>query len=108
VSDNIERLDVDIDPLEVGEFLAFREPLWVRPWAVCVGDSDFVHLTRHQFSALVRWGAAALARTHPSRAKRAGPCDHRHQMGTADAMVCAGCGETLRGGAVPTYAEGAE
>jgi hypothetical protein len=73
-----------------------------------VGDGDELILTRAEFAALVCWGAAALARTHPSRAKRAEPCDHNITNANAEVEVCAGCGETLRGGAVPTDAECAE
>jgi hypothetical protein len=36
------------------------------------------------------------------------PCAHNITNANADVEVCAGCGETLRVGAVPTYAEGAE
>jgi hypothetical protein len=88
-------------------------------------------IPREGLAALVRWGAAALARTHPDRQCRAEhtsgllcglkhghdgdhkpaihmPCAHNITNANADAVVCAGCGETLRNDAVPTDAEGAE
>jgi hypothetical protein len=98
VSDKIEPLEYAGD-----EIAACANCDCSHPWVVCVHA-----FTRAEFAALVRWGAAALARTHPARAKRAEPCAHNITNANADVEVCAGCGEVLRGGAVPTDAEGAE
>ena len=45
-----------------------------RGFVLTLGGTTHGHiLTRDQFAALVRWGAAALAVTHPDRAPKAEP-----------------------------------
>lgn len=69
---------------------------------------------REEFTALVRWGAAALAQTHPRTPIGTRPlCAHEsrtmlpHTDGKYEGEMCNACGELLRA-AAPTDAEGAE
>ncbi len=87
-----------IEPLEIRgkPFAEHRPELNMMPFRVRSGALA-IAMSRDEFAALVRWGAAALARTHPDRvAADPATCDHRHQHGNAEATVCAKCGTVIR------------